>query len=181
MVVMLLGSGFEESEAVVPLDLLLRSGVEAVTAGLDGRQVVSSHGLSVTADTELRQIEPQKVELLILPGGLGGVNAISACPAALELVRQVHSQGGRLAAICAAPTILAKLGLLEGRQAVCYPGMEDQMEGALVQKGTPVVTDGTIITGEAAGSAFQFGLCLVEALRGPEKAAEVKQSVHCHF
>lgn len=105
--------------------------------------------------------------MLVLPGGLGGVEAIQKNQFALALIQKAYDRGCWLCAICAAPTILAREGCLDRRKAVCYPGMEDEMGSAVVQKGAQVVTDGRIITGEAAGSAFEFGLRLVEAACGP--------------
>jgi len=178
MVVILLGAGFEEAEALVPLDLLRRAGVEVRTAGIDSLSVTGSHQITVQADCIVREIDPEQVEMLILPGGLGGVASIQASSAALDLIRRMAERGTRLAAICAAPTILAKLGLLEGKKAVCYPDMEDEMAGCELQSGTPVVTDGNITTAEAAGSAFAFGLRLVELLRGEATAQSVKNAVY---
>ena len=181
MVVMLLGKGFEESEAIVPLDLLRRAGVEVSTAALEGSQVTGSHGVTVTADCGIAQVDADQVEMLILPGGLGGVSAIAGCPAATALIQRVSDRGGYVAAICAAPTILAGMGITDRRRAVCYPGMEEQMGSAVVQPGDRVVVDGRIVTGEAAGSAFAFGLKLVELLRGKQAAQEVCNAVHYHF
>ena len=178
MVVMLLGAGFEESEAVVPLDLLRRAGVEVSAAGLAGTQVTSSHGVTVTADCTLDQVDAAQVEMVILPGGLGGVAAIEGSQAALKLVGQVYKAGGYVAAICAAPTVLAQLGITDGRKAVCYPGMEGQMGQADMQVGERVVVDGKVVTGQAAGSAFDFGLKLVELLKGAAAAEEVRHAVH---
>lgn len=180
MVSILLGNGFEEAEALVPADLLRRAGVDVVLTALDGCEVTGSHGITVRADRALSQVDAKDVELVFLPGGLEGVRSISACPQALELIRTVYTAGRYVAAICAAPTLLASLGLLDGKRAVCYPGMEDQMKGALVQKGSPVVVDGTVITGEAAGSAFPFGLKLVELLKGSNTAETVKAAIHYH-
>lgn len=180
MVVVLLGSGFEESEAIVPVDLLRRAGVEVVLAAVGDMQVKSSHGIVVSADASVDEINPENIDLLFLPGGLGGVEAIQSSPAALKLVQAVYDKGKYLTAICAAPTILGGLGLLKGRKAVCYPGMEEGLTGAVVQKGQGVVVDGTIVTGEAAGSAFDFGLALVELLKGPDTAQQVKHAVHYH-
>lgn len=181
MVVILLGHGFEESEAIVPADLLRRAGIEVVLAALEGAEVTSSHGVTVKADATLNALDANQIDLLFLPGGLGGVEAIQSCPAALELVRAVYDKGKYLSAICAAPTILGAMGLLKGRKAVCYPGMEDGLTGAKVQKGHGVVTDGNLITGEAAGSAFEFGLKLVELLKGSAAAQQVKDAVHYHY
>lgn len=181
MVVILLGNGFEEAEAIVPADLLRRAGIEVVLAALEGTEVKSSHGVTVKADATLDTLDAGQVDLLFLPGGLGGVEAIQSCPAALKLVRAIYDKGKYLAAICAAPTILGTMGLLEGRKAVCYPGMEDGLTGADVQKGHGVVVDGNLITGEAAGSAFEFGLKLVELLKGSAAAQQVKDAVHYHY
>lgn len=180
MVAILLGTGFEEAEAIVPADLLRRAGVEVSLVGITGRQVVSSHNISVTADLTLAELDQEKVDMLMLPGGLGGVEAISSDMRAQALIQYCYDHGCWLAAICAAPTILANLGMLDRRNAVCYPGMEELMGSAVVQKGCPVVVDGHIVTGEAAGSAFSFGLKLVEILKGPAAAAQVRDAVHYH-
>ena len=180
MIAILLGNGFEESEAMVPADLLRRAGVEVQLVGLEDLQVTGSHGITVTADTTLAELDRDSVQMLMLPGGLGGVAAISGSNRARALIHYCWDQGRWLAAICAAPTILAHMGILDRRNAVCYPGMEDQMGSAIVHKGTPVVVDGHIVTGEAAGSSFAFGLKLVEILKGAEAAAQVKHAVHYH-
>ena len=180
MVAILLGEGFEESEALVPADLLRRAGLKVCLVGLHSLQVTGGHGITVTADTTLDQLSPEDLKMLVLPGGLGGVEAIHSSTPALTLIQRCSDHGCWLAAICAAPTILANLGILDRRRAVCYPGMEDMMGSAVVQKGTPVVVDGHIVTGEAAGSAFAFGLTLVEVLKGTEAAHQVKHAVHYH-
>lgn len=180
MVCILLGTGFEEAEALVPADLLRRAGIPVALVGVDGRSVTGSHAITVAADCTLDEVDPEAVELVMLPGGLGGVAAMTASGQAVELIRQAHARGIPLAAICAAPTLLAKLGLLEGRNAVCYPGMESQLTGALPQPGARVVEDGPILTGQAAGSAFDFGLKLIEVLRGPQAAQTVRHAIHYH-
>ena len=180
MVAILLGTGFEEAEAMVPADLLRRAGIEVALVGLEGRQVSGSHGIPVIADTTLEELDRDTVDMLMLPGGLGGVEAISSNVHAQALIQYCYDHGRWLAAICAAPTILANLGMLDRRRAVCYPGMEDLMGSAVVQKGSPVVVDGHIITGEAAGSSFPFGLKLVEMLKGASAAEQVCHAVHYH-
>ena len=180
MVAILLGKGFEGAEAVVPADLLRRAGVEVRLVGVGGRQITGSHGITITADLTLEELDREQVDMLMLPGGLGGVEAISSNIHAQALLQYCYDHGRWLAAICAAPTILANLGMLDRRKAVCYPGMEELMGSAVVQKGSPVVVDGHIITGEAAGSAYPFGLKLVEILKGPAAAAQVKDAVHYH-
>ena len=116
--------------------------------------------------------------MLVLPGGLGGVEEISASIPAITLIQKVEEQGHWLAAICAAPTILARLGLLDRRHATVYPGMEEDMLSAVVTGNRRVVRDGRIITGQAAGSSFDFGLELVRVLRGEEAAEQVRRAVH---
>ena len=180
MVAILLGKGFEEAEAIVPADLLRRAGVEVRLVGVGGRQVTSSHGITITADLTLEELDRDQVELLMLPGGMGGVETLSGDVRAQALIQHCYNEGRWLAAICAAPTILANLGMLDRRNAVCYPGMEELMGSAVVQKGAGVVVDGHMITAEAAGSAFPFGLKLVEILKGPAAAAQVKDAVHYH-
>ena len=178
MVCILLGTGFEEAEALVPADMLRRAHIPVCMAGVDGMSITGAHDITVKADCAVNNVNVDELELLFLPGGLGGVDAIKASPAAMALVRQAYEKGIKLAAICAAPTILAELGYLEGRLAVCYPSMLDQLTGADTTHGQPVVVDGNIITGEAAGSAFTFGFKLIEVLRGAEKAQKVCNSVY---
>lgn len=180
MVYILLGEGFEESEAVVPADLLRRAGVEAAFVGLDGLEVRGRNGMTVKADLTLDRVDEERMEMLMLPGGLGGVEAIQMNLFALALIQRAYDKGCWLCAICAGPTILARMGFVDRRKAVCYPGMEDEMGSAVVQLGAPVVTDGRIITGEAAGSVFAFGLRLVEALKGRAAAEKVRREVHYH-
>lgn len=180
MVCILLGNGFEEAEALVPADLLRRSGADVALTSLEGDLVAGSHNITVKADKALTDIDPKTVELVMLPGGLGGVKALGGNPRVAALVRAVLDRGGYVAAICAAPTLLAAFGLLEGKKAVCYPGMEDEMAGAVMQPSVPFVVDGHIVTGEAAGAVFPFGLKLVELLKGPETAQKVKDAVHYH-
>lgn len=180
MVAILLGTGFEESEALVPADLLRRAGVEVRLVGVDGPAVTSAHGVTVTADLALAELDREAVDMLVLPGGLGGVEVLQGDLHVQALIQHCYDEGRWLAAICAAPTILANLGFLDRRRAVCYPGMEELMGSAVVQKGAPVVVDGHIITGEAAGSSFPFGLKLVEALKGAEAARQVCHAVHYH-
>ena len=178
MVYILLAEGFEESEALVPADLMRRAGLEVRLVGLDALQVTGGHGITVTADVTLDQVDTDQMQLLMLPGGLGGVDSILMNLFALGLIQRAWDQGCYLAAICAAPTILAHLGIVDRRKAVCYPGMEEEMGSAVIQTGCPVVVDGRIITGEAAGSAFDFGLKLVEILSGAEAVRKVRDAVH---
>lgn len=185
MVLILLADGFEEAEALVTADLLRRGGLEtalvavkrSAALGMAGRLVVGAHGITVAADRLLERNEPVP-ELLVLPGGLGGVEGILNSEAAMDLIRRTAEQGAPLGAICAAPMILARLGLLEGSRAVIYPGMEDELGGALPQPGERVVEDGDRITAAAAGSVFDFALCLLARMKGRDTADQVRRSVH---
>lgn len=180
MVYILLGEGFEESEAIVPADLLRRAGVAVSFVALEGEAVTGGHGITVKADLSLDQVDADGMEMLLLPGGLGGVESIMLNLFAMALVQKAYDMGCWLCAICAAPTILAHLGLVDRRKAVCYPGMEDQMGSAVVQRGCAVVTDGRLITAEAAGSAIPFALRLVEVLKGRDAAQKVRHAIHFH-
>lgn len=181
MVYLLLADGFEEAEALVTADLLRRADIPLTLAGLEGKEVTGSHGITVLADDTLDNMDIDQLEMLILPGGMGGVENIQMNLFALGMIQRAAEKGAYVAAICAAPTILAHQALLDRRRAVCYPGMEDQMLSAVVCKGEAVVTDGRFITGEAAGSVFEFGLSLIRVLRGREAADKVKRAVHYHY
>ena len=177
MVYILLAPGFEEAEALVPADLLRRAGVEAALAALEGELVPGGHGITVKADLALDQVDLDRAEMIVLPGGGVGVKNLGADPRVEELVREAVRRDIWVAAICAAPTLLGRWGLLEGKRAICYPSMEGQLSGARVQPSPGVVADGKIITGRAAGSAFEFGLSLIEALADEEKAGDIRDSV----
>ena len=177
MVYILLAPGFEEAEALVPADLLRRAGIETVLVGVRDKTVPGGHHIAVAADQTLDQVDLSRAEMLMLPGGGVGVKNLGEEEAVAGLVKQAAERGLWLAAICAAPTLLGRWGLLEGKQAVCYPGMEDGLSDARPCPGQGVVVDGKIITARAAGSAFDFGLALVTALAGPEKAREVRDSI----
>ena len=181
MVYILLATGFEEAEAIVPADLLRRAGVEVALVGVTGPVVTGAHGIAVTCDRELSQEKPDGLELLMLPGGLDGVKNIGESPAAVSLIREAADDPDcYLAAICAAPTLLGGLDLLDGFDAVCYPGLEGGLGAANVQKGRSVVTDRDVITGEGPGAAFDFGLKLVETLKGAETAKQVAHDACWH-
>lgn len=174
MVYILLADGFEEAEALVPADLLRRAGAEVKLVGVTGQAVTGAHGISVNSDISLDQVEQNGMEMLVIPGGLPGVTNVAASAKAMELVKAAAAAECCLAAICAAPAIvLGPVGILKGRKATCYPSMEDGMTGAQAQVGQSVVVDGDIITGEGPGAAFDFGLKLVEVLKGTETMQRV--------
>ncbi len=178
MVLVLLCDGFEESEVTVPVDLLRRGGVEVGLCGVVHSTVKSSHNITFGTDLTLDEVDLAQVDMVFVPGGLGGVDGLLASKAAAQLLRQAKEQGKYLAAICAGPTVLSRLGLIDGKNAICYPGMEDLLAPAVPQSGTNVVRDGTLITGEAAGAAFDLGLAMLEVLQGAEVAQQVRHSVY---
>ena len=177
MVYILLADGFEEIEALCPLDLLRRAGIDAKTVSVTEKRVVTgSHGIPVTADLELGQMDLTQLDMIVLPGGLKGVASIKGSPAALEAVRFAWENDKFVAAICAAPTILAMLGIAEGKSVTCYPGCEEQMGGAHMVCAA-AVTDGKLITGASAGCAVPFALALITALKGQEEANRVAEQI----
>lgn len=176
MVYVLLGTGFEETEAVAPIDLLRRAGIAVQAVGLNGNIVHGSHHIGIEADITIDQMDLTNLDMLMLPGGLGGVASIKSCEKAMDAIRFAHENSKWIAAICAAPTILAELGILEGKRAVCYPGCEEEMAGAIMVSDA-AVRDGHIITGTSVGCAVPFGLALIEALKGSAEAARIAQQI----
>ena len=177
MVYVLLGTGFEEMEAIAPIDLLRRAGIEVKTVGVTGKTVYGSHGIGVVADILPEDMELDAMEMIVLPGGLGGVASTRASKPALDALRYGWDQGRFVAAICAGPTVLADLGITDGRNATCYPGCEGQMGSANMQPGAAAVRDGKLITGTSAGCAIPFALELIRALQGEEKAQAIAQQI----
>ena len=177
MVYMLLGTGFEETEAITPLDLMRRAGIEVLTVGINGKTVYGGHGIGIEADITIEQIDLTDLEMIILPGGLGGVASIRSSQEAMDAVRFARDNGKFCAAICAGPTILADLGITDGKSATCYPGCEAQMGNAVMLAGKAAVRDGNVITGTSAGCAVAFGLELIAALKGEETAKAVQTQI----
>lgn len=173
----ILADGFEEVEALTPVDLLRRAQLVCDMLALEDREtVIGSHGIAIRADKCLRDADLDSYDGIILPGGLRGTQKLAGDARVLELLRRFHAEGKLTAAICAAPTVLARAGLLEGRRAVSYPRMEDQLGGALV--GTEAVAlDGTVLTSRGLGTAISFALALVEYFCGAEKAGEIASRI----
>ncbi len=178
MICIILADGFEEMEAVVPIDLLRRAGREAVTASISNSlDVVGSHGIPVRADVLLAELDPEKIEMTVLPGGMGALHSMQKSAPLAGFLRKTYAAGRLVAAICAAPTYLAELGLLDGIHAVCYPGMQDKLGAASFCADEAVVRDGRIVTAQAAGSATEFGLKLIEVLDGWESMEKVRKAI----
>ena len=177
MVYLLLGTGFEEVEAIAPLDLMRRAGIEVLTVGVTSKTVVGGHGIGIEADITIDQMDLTNLEMIILPGGLGGVASVRASQPALDALRFAWKNGKYVAAICAGPTVLADLHITDGRNATCYPGCESGMGSAKLVSGASCVRDGKLITGTSAGCAIPFGLALVEALKGKETSDKIASQI----
>ena len=177
MVYMLLGTGFEEIEAIAPLDLLRRAGIAVQTVGVNGKQITGGHGITVEADITLGEMDLTALEMIILPGGLGGVTSVRASEPALAALKSAWENGRFVAAICAGPTVLADLGITKGKHATCYPGCETGMGDAIVHTDVSCIQDKNLITGASAGCAVEFGLCLIAALKGQAAADTVRQQI----
>lgn len=177
MVYILLGTGFEEVEAITPLDLLRRAGVEVMTVGINGKTVYGGHNIGVEADIEIGEMDLTAMDMIVLPGGLGGVASIRASREAMDAIAFAWENNKFVAAICAGPTVLADLHITDGLNATCYPGCETGMGSAKTVPGIPCVRDSNVITGTSAGCAIPFGLALIEALKGNEAAKAIAQQI----
>ncbi len=176
MIYVFLANGFEEVEALTPVDFLRRCELDVRTVGVSGEVAVGSHRIPVACDLTAEEIDIRAADAVILPGGMPGTLNLEASPAVQEAVRWCAENDKWIGAICAAPSVLGHMGLLEGKRATCFPGFEQELKGA-VFTAEPVVRDGKIITSRGAGTASQFAFALIEALCSPEQAARLKASV----
>lgn len=177
MVYVLLGTGFEEVEAIAPVDLMRRAGIEVQTVGITGKTVAGSHKIPVEADILPENMDLESMDMIVLPGGLGGVASARASQAALDALRWGWEHDRFVAAICAGPTVLADLGIPDGKKATCFPGCEGQMGKADMVPGVAALRDGKLITGTSAGCAVPFALELIKALKGSEAADKVAKQI----
>lgn len=177
MVYLLLGTGFEEIEAVTPLDLMRRAGIDVLTVGVNGKTVYGGHGIGVEADITLDEMDLTQLEMIVLPGGLGGVASVRASKQAMDALSFAWENGKYVAAICAGPTVLADLHITDCKNAVCYPGCEGGMGSAQIHADAACMQDGKLITGTSAGCAIPFGLALISALRGDTAAKAVRDQI----
>lgn len=168
-----LAEGFEEVEALTVVDLLRRADVEVVMASVDGKtDVTGAHGICVKADAAAETVNYDEMDMLVLPGGMPGTLNLGKNEIVCRQVTAFAENGKLLGAICAAPSVLGSLGILHGREAVCYPGFEEKLEGAKVSFG-PVKTDGNVITSRGLGTAIAFAGAIIEKLAGKEAADSV--------
>ena len=178
MIIVLLADGFEEIEALTPLDMLRRCGLDVRTVGITSKIAVGSHGISVICDLLPDEVPLEEVSMAIFPGGMPGSLNLDASPFTDKVIAAVQKNGGRLAAICAAPLVLGRRGLLDGRLATCYPGFEEELKGAITLP-AGVVTDGNITTAQGMGVSLDFALELIDLTLGFEKAAEMASAIRC--
>ena len=176
MIAILLADGFEEIEALTPLDVLRRAGLNVKTVAIGSKIAVGSHGIAVVCDMNADEVDLTEVTTVIFPGGMPGSLNLDASPFSDKIISAVLKNGGRLAAICAAPLVLGRRGLLDGKRAVCYPGFEDELKGAEIPSES-VVTDGNITTARGMGVALAFSLELVRQILGDDKAREISMAI----
>lgn len=178
MVYVFLANGFEETEALVTVDLLRRAGLSVQTVGIGGKTVCGSHGISVSADVEDVDFVAKDTKAVVLPGGMPGTRHLEASHLVQDMLKLAVKENCFIAAICAAPSVLGHAGLLSGKRATCYPGFEPELIGATVVPDA-AVRDGNIITGKGAGAVFDFSFAIIRALRGEEQATTVKEAIQC--
>ncbi len=179
-VVVFLATGFEEIEAMGIVDTLRRAGIEVVIAGLQTGAIEGGHGVKVVPDRQIEEVNIEDFDAVILPGGSPGYVNLGNDKRVLDAVRKAFELGKVVAAICGAPSVLAKAGILEGKKATIYPGLETALAGAK-HINERVVVDGKIITSQGPGTALEFGVKLVEILAGEKSARELKDSLIANF
>lgn len=176
-VYIMLADGFEEIEALAVVDVLRRGHVETVMVSIKpDKTVASARGIQVIADTTLDSIKVEKEDMIVLPGGLKGVQNLEACQPLVEMLKEHHARKGWLAAICAGPSIPGKLGIYQGFKATCYPGFEQELQGACACS-DDVVVDQHLITSRGAGVSLAFAYRILSLLKGQEAAEKIQASM----
>lgn len=172
-----IADGTEEIEALTVVDLARRAGIEVDMVSVSASTAVTgSHNIKIIPDTTIGQVEWNSVDMIVLPGGKAGVDNLKACTALTDKVKEFVRDGKPVAAVCAAPSILGGLGLLDGKRATCYPGFEDKLTGAEYVK-EPVVKDGNIITSRGLGTSIRFAAAIIEYLAGKDTADKVLSQI----
>lgn len=172
-----LAEGFEEIEAIAPIDIFRRASIDTITVSIsDKKEVTGAHGITVLADTRFIETDFDENALLFLPGGIPGATNLDNHIDLNALIKQHAANNQKLAAICAAPLVFGKLGLLEGKEAICYPGFEAHLEGASLSNAS-CLKAGSIYTAKAAGAALDFALMLVADLKGEELAKSIREAM----
>ncbi|HOW82185.1 MAG TPA: DJ-1/PfpI family protein [Spirochaetota bacterium] len=175
-----LAAGMEEIEAVTIIDVLRRAGIDTVSAALGENPVAGSHGIAVNTDTSIDAIDSGSFGCIALPGGMPGSQNLADDARVNRIIRDIHNRGGILAAICAAPMVLGRAGLLDGKKATCYPGFQHELLGAEYIPG-PFILDGNILTGKGPGCAIPFALKLVEMIKGKKESDALKEAMQVYW
>ncbi len=172
-----LAEGFEEIEALTVVDLLRRANIDITTVSITGKKnVTGSHNITVEADITIDELDFDSQDMLILPGGMPGTTNLDACEPLKAQIKKFNDNGKLLAAICAAPTVYGKMGLLDGKKACCYPGREPDLIGAIPQTSS-VTKDGNFITSRGMGTAIDFGLAIIEQFQGIDAAKDMADKI----
>ncbi len=171
-----LAQGFEEIEAVTIVDVLRRAGLDVTVAGLGPGPIEGAHGIALTTDCELSAVDAARLRMIVLPGGMPGTTNLVEDERVLRIVRELARTGRPTAAICAAPTVLARAGVLEGKRATCYPGFQGELGGAKAVD-ERVVRAGNVLTSQGPGTALEFALAIVEDLCGAAKARDLGRAM----
>jgi len=175
-VAVILADGFEEVEAVAIIDVLRRAGIDTVVAGLHDGHIASARKVKIIADTVVDTVKADDFDMIVLPGGQPGTDNLTADVRVKELIKSFSQKGKLIGAICAAPTVLANAGVLQGKHATSFPSYRDKLGGALYEEKS-VVTDGNVLTSRGPGTALTFGLAIVERLAGKERAQKIKEAM----
>lgn len=176
MVYVFLAEGFEEIEALTPIDILRRAGIEVKTVGVGAKVITGSHGIPVTCDITEDKVSPENAEAVILPGGMPGTLNLEKSETVNKFIDYAFKNNKLIGAICAAPSVLGKKGILKGKNATCFDGFQSYLEGARVLS-VPAVRDGMIVTARGAGAASEFAFMLLEALKDNKTANALKSSM----
>ena len=176
MIYMFIAEGFEEIEALCPLDLIRRAGLDIKTVGIGSNYITGAHGITVKTDITDAQYANDTADMIFLPGGMPGTLNLASSDAVASAIKKAVADDAYIAAICAAPSILGDMGLLNGKQAVCYPGFEDRLTGAEIPD-CKVVLDGKILTAKGMGAALEMGLTIVEIFCGKITADKLRHAV----
>ena len=179
MLVMYFATGFEEVEAIATLDVIRRANIDIISVGVGSKLVTGAHNITIQCDATESEVLLSKVEGIILPGGMPGTTNLFENEEVIKSLDYCVSNKKLVAAICAAPMILGKKGILKGKNATCFPGFEDELKGAVISE-KYVVTDGNVITARGMGSAIHFGLAIVERLSGTEKAEKLSATLQLY-
>lgn len=179
MIYLLLADGFEQSEALVPADILSRAGYRILQIGVSGDIITSSHGTKIKTDLPVGKAEPENMEMLIIPGGKTGVENLIKNPDAEKILRYAYNNNIPVGIICAAASFPGRLGMLSGKRFTCFPGFEQYVTGGIYMPDENTVADGSFISAKAAGVSFEFGFRLLDYLKGQKESEKIKKSIYC--